>query len=53
MFLYLPSASARSVYPSVNNDSWAPDMFNKPQTKSAVIKSLISVNEYINSRSSV
>lgn len=29
------------------------DMFNKPQTKSRVIKSLILVNEYINSRGSV
>ena len=31
----------------------SPDSFNKPQTKSRVIKSLILVNEHINSRGSV
>lgn len=31
----------------------SPDSFDKPQTKSGLIKSLILVNEHINSRGSV
>ncbi len=50
MFL---SSPARKCLSLSKQRQLSPDTFNKPQTKSRVIKSLILVNEHINSRGSV